>query len=193
MNRRHALATLSALLLTRAPLVQAFEAFEVLGIRLEPAVDGESWVLSADFLIELPAALEEAVNRGITLVFVIDFELVRPRLWWWDQKIVETSRTVRLNYSSLARQYRVQSEGLNASFVSLPEALEALSQLRGWRVFEQDRIVAGQSYEASVRLRLDGSFLPKPLQLSTFNDRDWNLQSPWKQLPLTRPTAKSAP
>jgi hypothetical protein len=34
-------------------------------------------------------------------------------------------------------------------------------------------------YTAAVRLRLDTSLLPKPLQINALGSRDWNLSSDW--------------
>lgn len=195
--RRRALRALAA-----APLVlalagspapaQAAEPLQVLRASLEPSSDGEAWLLSADFAIELNARLVDAVNRGVPLYFVVDFALVRPRWWWFDERTVELSRTWRLAYHALTRQYRLAVEGLQQRFDTLDDALAALARVRGWRVIDRER-ARDAAFMASVRMRLDMSQLPKPFQVSAITERDWNLQSEWKAFPFRPETAKSAP
>lgn len=187
MKRRTAIAAVStaALLALLPPAARAADAFEVLRAAMEPSAEGEAWLLSADFSITLTPTLEDAVNRGITLVFAVDFELVRPRWWWWDETAAEVSRAYRLTYHVLTRQYRVQVDGSTSAHASLREALDAISRLRSWRVMPRDRTRPGRNYEGWIRIRLDASQLPKPLQLSAITEKDWSLQSVWKRFLLT--------
>ena len=157
------------------------DAIEVQAAHIEPSASGDGWTLEADFVLPLPGHLAEAINRGITLYFTVDFELSRPRWYWWDAKVLQASRTYRVNYHALTRQYRLTLDGLGRSFESLEDVLAALSRLRGWRVIEPDRASAGTEYEAMVRMRLDTSLLPKPFQISAIANRDWALQSEWRR------------
>ena len=43
----------------------------------------------------------------------------------------------------------------------------------------KDDVDADAIYTAAVRLRLDTSQLPKPLQIDALGSRDWNLSSDW--------------
>ena len=176
----------------RAAQARSADSIEILRASLEPTVDGEAWALSADMALELGTRLIEAVNRGVPLYFVADFVLVRPRWWWFDERMVDVSQTWRLSYHALTRQYRLLLNGLQQPFDTLDEALAALSRMRGWRVIERER-ARGGTFEASVRMRLDVSQLPKPFQVSAITERDWNLQSEWKRFPFNPETAKSAP
>jgi hypothetical protein len=44
---------------------------------------------------------------------------------------------------------------------------------------QQGDVELGVVYEAVLRLRLDTSRLPKPLQIDAIASRDWNLTSDW--------------
>ena len=78
MKRRTAIAALStAVLLAWLPAARSADAIDVLSARLEPSPDGESWLLSADFAVSLSAQLEDAVNRGVSLSFLVEFQLTR--------------------------------------------------------------------------------------------------------------------
>src|SRR5262245_50785279 len=75
-----------------------------------------SVALDAQFDFELPPVLEDAVNRGIALYFVVEFELFRPRWYWFDKKLIDITRTYRLTYSPLTRQYRLATGALAQPF-----------------------------------------------------------------------------
>ncbi|RZT38402.1 DUF4390 domain-containing protein [Cupriavidus agavae] len=149
--------------------------------------------LAASFDFDLPPALEDALHKGISLYFVVDFQLSRPRWYWFDEKPVNTMRAVRLSYQPLTRQYRVSTGGLQLPFARLKGALQFIQQVRGWRVFERRDVKPGETYQAETRMRLDLSQLPKPFQVNAVNTRDWNLSSEWRRFQYTVPTSFDAP
>jgi hypothetical protein len=194
VKRRTALAALStAALMAGLPAARSADSIDVLNVGVEPSDDGESWLLSADFALSLSPQLEEAVSKGVPLTFLVEFELMRPRWWWWDERAALATQTHRLAYHALTRQYRVLLNGVPQSYATLSEALEAMSQLRGWRVMPRDRTRPGSTYVGWVRLRLDTTQLPKPFQITALTNRDWNPQSEWKRFPFTPETPRSAP
>jgi len=159
--------------------------------RLELDAGGDSWMLSADFEVPLTRSFEDAVRRGVPLYFVLEFELIRPRWWWFDEHVAERSIVYRLAYHALTRQFRLGFDGLTQTFDSLDEATRTMAAVRNWRVVDASRLAPGTEYEAQVRLRLDTSQLPKPFQVNAITNRDWNPQSEWKRFTFT-PTPKSA-
>jgi hypothetical protein len=186
VKRRTALAALStAALLAWLPAARPSDRIDVLKVDMEPSADGEAWLLSADFELALSPPLVEAVNRGVPLYFLVEFELLRPRWYWWDERAAVATQTHRLSYHALTRQYRVLLNGVPQSHASLAEALDAMARLRGWRVMPRDRTRAGTAYEGWLRLRLDTAQLPKPFQITAITNRDWNPQSEWKRFAFT--------
>lgn len=187
--RRVRVLVLMAVLLTAvlaAPgQARGADAIEVQSAHLESDAPADGWLLAADFVLPLPGRLADAINRGITLYFTVDFELFRSRWYWWDERVLQTSRTYRVSYHALTRQYRLTLDGLGRSFESLEELLAALSRIRGWRVAERDQLRTGTEYEAQVRMRLDTSLLPKPFQVSAITNRDWTLQAEWRRFKFT--------
>ena len=147
----------------------------------------EGYVLSADFSFELNQRLEEAVEKGLVLHFVAEFEMTRPRWYWLDEKLSSRSLTYRLSYHALTRQYRLTTGGLHQSFASLSEVLRVLSRLRNWVVIEKGAGQPGETYVAALRMRLDINQLPRPFQIAALGNRDWNLGSDWKVWPVTLP------
>ena len=157
---------------------------------LSVAEDG--YTLAADFNINLNSRLDEAIAKGITLYFVVDFELTRSRWYWLDEQVVSRSQTFQLSYHALTRQYRLSSGALHQSFPSLDDAQRILSRLRNWLVLEKGTFRADQPYFAAVRMRLDLSQMPKTFQVNALANRDWNLSSEWARWNFT-PTETSAP
>ena len=182
------LALAAVLWLPRAAQAQVIEATEA---RVEYQDGG--FELAASFDFDLPPALEDALHKGISLYFAVDFQLSRSRWYWFDDKPVNITRSVRLSYQPLTRQYRISTGGLQLPFTRLKSALQFIQRVRGWRVFERNAVKPGETYNAEVRMRLDLSQLPKPFQINAVNTRDWNLASDWRRFTYTVPTDLSAP
>ncbi len=155
----------------------------------------EGYALSADFKFELGHRLEEAVSKGVVLSFLIEFEWINPRWYWFDEKMLTRQMRPRLYYHALTRQYRLTSGGLHQSFNTLKEALRVLSRLRNWQVIDKaadaSQIKIGESYRGALRFKLDITQLPKPFQISAVGNSDWQLASDWKYWLINLPAAES--
>jgi len=173
------------------PTAPSAQTIEVNRAQLEYADGG--WNLTADFDFDLPSNLEDAVNKGIALYFLVEFELIRPRWYWFDDHAVSATRVVRLSYHPLTRQYRVSTGGLQVPFSRLKDAVDFMQHVRGWRVFERGAVKTGETVQAQVRMRLDVTQLPKPFQINAVNTRDWNLASEWKQFGFLVPSEPASP
>lgn len=147
-------------------------------------VDGD-WLLNTTFQIELTPGLEDAVQKGVVLYFQADFELMRARWYWFDEKTIFAQRQIRLSYQPLTQQYRIASEGFSFSAKNLSEALQAVGTIGGWRVIEANQLDPSKSYAAGFRMFLDLSKLPKPFQVNALNNRDWNVSSDWYRFPFS--------
>ena len=145
----------------------------------------DGYTLAADFNINLNARLDEAIAKGITLYFVVDFELSRSRWYWLDEQVISRSQTYQLSYHALTRQYRLSSGALHQSFSTLDDAQRILSRLRNWQVLDKGSVKADQTYLAAVRMRLDLSQMPKTFQVNALANRDWNLSSDWARWNFT--------
>ncbi|GAB4478879.1 MAG: hypothetical protein OHK0044_26060 [Burkholderiaceae bacterium] len=190
-HRRDAFVLAAALALAAAAWVPArpaaAQSIAVAEAALRAADDGDGGaVLDTQFDFDLPAVLEDAVNRGIALYFVVDFELYRTRWYWFDRKLVGAALTYRLTYSPLTRQYRLARGTLAQPFDTLAEALATLRRVRGWKVVEPGVLHKGEDYRAQTRMRLDVSQLPKPFQVTALTNRDWSLASDWRAVAVPR-------
>jgi hypothetical protein len=157
------------------------------------AVAEDSIVLDAEFAFDFNPRLAEAVANGVPLYFVVEFELTRPRWWWFDEKAAAKRLQLRLSYHAMSRQYRLSTGLLQQNFTTLEEALNVLRRVRGWQVVERTAALADAPYEAAVRMRLDVALLPKPFQLSALTSRELNLESPWRRFSYRPPPPAPAP
>jgi hypothetical protein len=139
----------------------------------------EGWLLSADFDITLSAPVEEALSKGITLIFLLELEVNRARWYWFDQRAGIAAQSYRLAYNTLTRQYRLSAGTLFQNFSTLQEALAVLGRVRRRPMLPMNALAPGNTYAAAVRMRLDLSQLPRPFQASPFATREWNLNSDW--------------
>jgi hypothetical protein len=179
-RRPSALGWLAALALLAGFLAAAparAQGIEVQRAALIPSEEG--YFLEADFDIALTHTLEDALNKGVPLYFALEFELIRPRWYWFNEKLASTRQQYRLSYNALARQYRVGLGRLYQNFSSLPEALAFLSRVRLRDAVEPGALAKGSTYLAAVRMRLDVSQLPRPFQITAVGSRDWSLASDW--------------
>lgn len=150
------------------------------GIQIQSAelrsVD-EVYQLNAQLTVSPGPTLKAAVQKGITLNFITEFELYRPRWYWLDEEIAHVTRNTRLSYNPLLRQYLLAGGAQQQSFDTLEEALEALGEIRAWPVVDRRLLYRRYDYEASLSMRLDVSQLPKPLQINAISSRKWELES----------------
>jgi hypothetical protein len=153
----------------------------------------EGLALSADFALELNPRLAEAVANGVSLYFLVEFELTRRRWYWFDEKAAARRLQIRLSYNALSRHYRLSTGVLQQNYGTLEEALNVLRRVRGWVVLDRPASLADANYDAAVRMRLDVTLLPKPFQLSALTSRELNLESPWKRFTYRPPAPPPAP
>lgn len=145
----------------------------------------DHYVLDADIDIVLSAPLEDALNKGIPLYFLLDFELVRSRWYWFNDKVISREQPYRLSFSALTRQYRIGVGAFYQNFPTLAEALQVMSKVRRREDLDAGTLSKGTAYTAGLRLRLDTSQLPKPFNLNALGSREWSLGSEWYRWTVT--------
>ena len=179
----HALLAAATLLLAPGLAQAAEPGVAVHSATLDLTDDG--WQLSTDFAVNFSPKLEEAVNRGVPLYFVVEFEVARPRWYWFDEKPIQGSVTYKVSYTPLLRQYRLSVGSVSQNFTTFEEVTRVLSRLHGLHVADRNAFTNGVTYQAGVRMRLDTAQLPKPFQLDAFASRDWALSSDWYRWSIT--------
>jgi hypothetical protein len=142
--------------------------------------------LNVQLKLELGAAIEDALMKGLAVHFVAEAELMRDRWYWTDRKVGAAARYYRLAFQPLTRRWRlnvsqepISGAGLAVSisqnFETLPEALDVIRRQSGWKVADVVDADAEVRQYVSYRFRLDMSQLPRPFQIAAGNQSDWAL------------------
>lgn len=162
-------------------------AVELSSLRTERAEDGI--YLTANVRFELPPVVEDALLRGIALIFVAEAEIYRERWYWTDKKVAAASRSLRLAYQPLTRRWRI-SQGSDAGGVgraalaqtydTLAEALGVIERVSRWKIAESAD-VDGSAHALQFRFRLDLSQLPRPFQIGIAGQKEWQIALERKQ------------
>ena len=93
-------------------------------VPVDPVIEGQEvpakgLYFSSSFEFELSSEVEDVLQRGITLYFVIEVEVEKKRWYWFDRSICGIKETIRLSFNPLTRSYRVAIGGMTQSFSSL--------------------------------------------------------------------------
>jgi len=137
----------------------------------------ENYVLNADAEIKFNDDIEEAILKGFELNFLIEFQLVTPRKYWFDDEIVTVTHHVTLGYHALSRQFLVIRGEQQKTFATLDEAIAELDNIRDLKVFSKSEVEKGFVYKAALLMRLDHNKLPKALQVDAISSDEWKMLS----------------
>lgn len=177
----------AVLLCTGAGLGPAWAASTELA-QLQVERSGESVLLSASVRFELPGAVEEALLKGIPVIFVAEADVFRERWYWTNKKVLSAQRHMRLAYQALTQRWRLNiasgpitvtgmGMALTQNFDSLADALAAVQRVSRWKIAEASELEPNQAHNVAFRFRLDVSQLPRPLQIGTLGDPDWDIST----------------
>jgi hypothetical protein len=155
---------------------QAADGIEITRAHIEASDEG--YRLSAAYAFELNHGLEDAIQHGVQLYFTTQIELTRPRWYWYDDKAVSESQTIRISYNVLTRQYQVAVLGsMQQSFATLEDAMVLIRRPSRWLIAPRGALKQGETYNVTLRMYMDRDRLPKPIQVNAFNDSQWRLES----------------
>ncbi|MEJ7928869.1 DUF4390 domain-containing protein [Ramlibacter sp. AN1015] len=171
------------MLLTLALGAARAEPTDIAALRVERTDDG--LLLSAQVRFELPAPVEDALLKGIPMVFVAQAVVLRDRWYWYDKQVAEDIRYMRLSYQPLTRRWRLQvtstplgqngGGALGQSFDTRDEALAAMQRISGWKVADSSEIDANARHEVVLDFRLELSQLPRPFQIGVVGQPEWSI------------------
>ena len=149
-------------------------------IRSAEIVPGDGgYVLNADIDLELNSRLADVVARGVSLYFVAELRIERPRWYWLNEVVTDRTLDYRLHYNAITRSYRLSIGSFQQSFDSLEGAVRTMLRIRNWQVAGADELKPGVSHQVALRFQLDTTQLPKPFQVTAIGSRDWDLGTDW--------------
>lgn len=179
----------AALLLLAAGLslpARADVPTEITQLRVERNEEGV--YLSSGLKFELPPVVEDALLKGLAMVFVAEAEIYRDRWYWYDKRVTAAARHMRLSYQPLTRRWRLQvapgligNTGLGVTlaqhFDTLGEAVAVIQRISRWKIAEAAELEADARYSVEFRFRLDVSQLPRPFQIGAVGQPDWRISA----------------
>jgi hypothetical protein len=148
----------------------------------------QGYEISIDSEIALNATLEQVLEKGIVLYFVTKFSLDDSRWYWLYDEVARGKLRVGLRYYALTRQYHLNHPSFSQSFNTLAEALQALGQLRDYPLIVKSDLKSDVDYNASLRIWLDLTRMPKPFQVEALGSRKWDLSSDKLEWRMKLPT-----
>ena len=138
---------------------------------------GNELIIKPQFKLSVSKKIEEAINNGIVITFVVQAKLMQNQDWWFDSPISSKIQTFKLRYFTLSRQYQLNNISLNIkqNFASLDQLLQFLATQTefGFTDFTPNHYL-------ETRIFLDKQALPSTMQLPIVFDQDWNINSDWE-------------
>jgi len=146
---------------------------------------GNGYVLNAKIDYQLTPRVKEALNNGVPIVFLQEFELQEVSTLWggywqWSTTVWQTELRYELRYHALTEQYVLQSidTGQQRNFPSLYSALDVLGQVTGLSL-PPIYTVTIDDLQLQLRSGLDLYALPTPMRPGALLSDKWDLTSPW--------------
>jgi hypothetical protein len=158
-----ALALMLMAVLACPPARAASDGVDLVQLNTHRVDEGLELGFSTRF--DLPKPAEDALMKGVPIYFIADVQVFRHRWYWRDARVGRATRSWRLEWKPLLRQYKVTSGAFNQSFASLPEALTSLRGMANWRIADAKELDGDGSFYLEFSYRLDTSQLPRPMQI----------------------------
>lgn len=144
--------------------------------------------INTRFQIILPDVLIDALRAGASLNFTLNYQLEKPTLISYRSKLSqwvnEETVNYRLSFHPITGRYRISVGTYTSEYHSLDSALKGIGAIANWHVLDEGtlRKIKPNHVKATVRLNLSTSSLPKPFQINALTERNWQLDSGWKEL-----------
>lgn len=135
----------------------------------------EGLLLNFSAKFELSRTVEDALQKGVPLVFIAEATVFQDRWYWRDKRLNTATRNWRLAYQPLTRKYRITFGGLNQNYDTLPDALAALSSSVHWKIAEPSQLDSDGIY-VEFAYGLDTSQMPRPMQIGIGGQSEWSLR-----------------
>ncbi|MDO4997131.1 MAG: DUF4390 domain-containing protein [Neisseria sp.] len=149
--------------------------------------------VNSRFKTELPDALKQALKQGVPLHFTLSYQLSAPTWAAYKFKLgqvldSDNSINYKLSFHPLTNRYRLTVGTFSSEYNSLETALRGIGAIANWRVLSSGTLndVAANKVKAEIRLSLSTSQLPKPFQINSVSAKNWQLDSGWKSLSISK-------
>ena len=120
------------------------------------------------------------------LVFDVEVTISRPRRFWFDATLLDTTLRRELTYHAVTDRYvlREESGSGQESFATLGEALDRIGHIEDLPILVQSQLGPGP-WECAVRAGVGRGRMPEVLRALVFWSGDWHRTSDWYTWMLT--------
>jgi Domain of unknown function (DUF4390) len=188
---RAALAGVLAGLLALLPCARSARAQGTLdgAFRVESAyvvLDHDVLELNAHIHFPDNERIRTALQDGVTLAFDVEITLSRPRRFWFDALLLDTTLRRELTYHAVTGRYVVRNDANveQQSYATLEEALNSLGHIEDLPILVQSQLGPGP-WQAAVRATVRRGRMPAALRALMFWSGEWNRSSGWYTWMLT--------
>jgi len=150
----------------------------VYNVMVTPEIKG--YKLSADINYYISPTAKEALQKGISLCWVVKIK-VQQKGVLWDTTLEELEMGYKIQRHTLLNLYSVKklNNGATDMFTTLTAALASISKIRNLSILEKPLILAEENYQIAIQVLFDREALPVPLRPMSYFNSEWALSSPW--------------
>jgi hypothetical protein len=161
-----------------------FAAEDSVAFRIQGAsfsLDETLLELHSEIEINLPSYISSAIDHGFAVPLMFEVEILTPKKYWLDEKIVSLKQQYQLHFLPMLSSYVIfdVNAGQRNYFDSLGEAVNYLQVVYNYPMLDINNISDDRSFYARMRFGIDGDELPLPLKSSSLWDNNWGLRSDW--------------
>lgn len=178
----------------------ALAPWSIPATRAQGTLDGEfqidsAYVVLDHDVLELNARvhfpdnerIRTALQDAVTLSFDVEITISRPRRFWFDATVLDTTLRRDLTYHAVTGRYVVRNEAdveQQQSYATLEEALQNLGHIEDLPILVQSQLGPGP-WQVALRAGVRRGRMPGALRALMFWSGEWNRSSGWYTWMLT--------
>ena len=130
--------------------------------------------------------IQRALQDAVTLAFDLEVNISRPRRFWFNATLLDTTLRRDLTYHAVTGRYVVRNEATvqQQSYATLEEALDRLGRIEDLPILVQSQLGPGP-WQVAVRAGVRRGRMPAALRALMFWTDDWHRTSDWYTWMLT--------
>ena len=156
------------------------EEFKASVQHVNTTTENKWYTVNADIVYRLSPTAKEALQKGISLTWVVIIKIQRKG-WLWDTTLQELETGYQIQSHALLNLYSVKTmgDGTSNMFSTLTAALDSISKIRNLPVIEKKLILPGENYQIAIKVLFNREALPVPLRPMSYFNSEWALSSHW--------------
>ncbi len=152
-------------------------------------LDDDLLMLNLTVDSDMPNYISIAIDQGFAVPIMFQIEIRSERRFWFDDKMVALKQQYLLHHQPMLDSFVVFDANTSERhyFVNRKAAVSFIEVVYNYPMLDINNLAADGNYYARVRFGIDTDELPLPLKSSSLWDNDWDLQSDWYELEVSRP------